>query len=601
MTSSINEKFILKDELEKGSYYNKYKVLNKCNNIVYALKKIPFKDKIQSNLIKDKLSSIQKLENTYLVKIFEFFPEKNNFNILMEFFNSLNLRNFINEQNNEPIKQEIILYISLNICEALKVLHNNNLVYINLKPENIFINEDFIIKIGDFGVPIQLIKNLNNNGFYSENIELKEYDYKDDIESLGYILLELCTLKKFSKKGDKLINTEYYGNELQNLINQLLNADFNARPDINLILIKIKNIILNHKINIEKRQKIFQGNEVFKKYILQKNIDNSLDNNDIGEEKLNMINLHEQIFKLGNLFYINTNEKSNEKKIFINENIDIIKVIEEYLIKFNIKKLNEKISKNKIIIFNQNNYFKSTKEVVNLLTSEKYLNDIRLKNTREINYNIILINGDERFIKRFLNSKNGERIEKLNYNKEESIIDLKIYNGKRNNKNYTFFEPKGINNIINNENKNIFIKLIDLVIKNGISDSFISCIWFCFEGLNITEIDKKKIKILLKVYDICNVPIIFVHFNKNYSEYKRNKYKEDIKKFLNELYSKDEIKVNNHLQNYINIYIPRNEDNLNFFGLDDLENISVNKIKYTLFYKKIQQILTNAIFDLLLP
>ena len=602
MTRSINSNYDVKDELDIGYISKTYKVSNKYNKKPYVLKKIPFKDKKQSNIIKDKLLGIQKSKNKYLAEIIEFFPEKNDFNIIMEFFNGLNLRNFINEQNNESIKKEIILYILLNICEGLKELHDNNIVCINLKPENIFLNEDLIFKIGDFGIPIQLIKNIKNFSCYSEDIgiiEEKVYDYKDDIGALGDILLELCTLKKYSKEGDKSINIEYYGNELQNLIYQLLNEDYNSRPDINMALETIKNIINNLNMNIEKRQKILQENKIFTKYIIQKSIDYSLDNNFLGDmssKDLNMINLYEQIFKVENLYTNNLNDKN----IFINENFVIIKTIVDYLLKFNMKKLNEKISKTKINIYNKNNYFKNIIKVKNLLVSEKYVNDQRLKNVKENSYNIVLINnGENKLINEFLNLKNGERIEEQNYNKE--LIDLKIYNGIRNNKKYTFFDLKGINNIINNENKDIFTKLKDIIIKKGNSDSSINCIWYCFQGLNLMEANKKFIKVLLNVYDICEVPIIFVHFNKKYSEYKSNICREEIEKYLNEIYSKDEAKVNNLSHNYINIYLSGNENNSNSFGLDDLENTSVNNIKNNLFYKKMQDILTNGIFDLLFP
>ena len=236
-----------------------------------------------------------------------------------------------------------------------------------------------------------------------------------------------------------------------------------------------------------------------------------------------------------------------------------------------------------------------------MLTSENLINDQRLKNIKRNNYNIVLINnGDGNLINEFLNLKNVERIEEPNYNNEE-FIDLKMYNGKRNNKIYTFFDLKGKYNIINNENKNIFMKLEDLLIRKDNPDNSINCIWYCFQGLNFIEADKKYIKELLNVYDIYKVPIIIVHSNKNFSEYKSNICKEEIEKYLNEIYSKDKSKVNNFLQNYINLFVPKNEKNSNSFGLDDLENISINKTEYNLFYKKMQHILINAIFDLSFP
>jgi serine/threonine protein kinase len=209
-----------------------------------------------------------------------------------------------------------------------------------------------------------------------EIINRQPYKKRVDIWSLGCILYELCTLKIYSKTLDKSINVQYYGQDLQDLIYSLLNENYKERPKIRVVLSIVINMINNYNMNIEKRQKILLQNKVFTKYMIQKNIEHSLENEekrDILSGNINMINLYEQIFKLEDLYNMNM----NEKKLFINENIDIIKVIEEYSLKFIVKKINEKISKNSIIIYNQNNFAKNIKQVANLLTSENLINDQR--------------------------------------------------------------------------------------------------------------------------------------------------------------------------------------------------------------------------------
>ena len=44
------------------------------------------------------------------------------------------------------------------IFQAVKHLHDNNLVHMDIKPDNIFISYDGICKLGDFGLVIDMSK-----------------------------------------------------------------------------------------------------------------------------------------------------------------------------------------------------------------------------------------------------------------------------------------------------------------------------------------------------------------------------------------------------------------------------------------------------------
>lgn len=114
-----------------------------------------------------------------------------------------------------------------SIVKALVFIHGKNLIHRDLKPGNIFIDEEERIKIGDFGLVANMsglssptkgeINNLNVNNanltvndyamskkaYLTKNIgtliyaspeQLSQnfYDHRTDIYSLGLILLELC-------------------------------------------------------------------------------------------------------------------------------------------------------------------------------------------------------------------------------------------------------------------------------------------------------------------------------------------------------------------------------------------------------------------------
>ena len=141
----------------------------------------------------------------------------------------------------------------------MKEIHKNKLIHRDLTPENIFIDENYRIKIGDFGISKILETNkytksiIGKYKYFAPEIEMGEkYNNKIDIYSFGCIIYELFTLNEYYidkriKEKDCQINVEVYNPEWQNLINSLLNKDYHKRPDIEQIYFFISSININIK------------------------------------------------------------------------------------------------------------------------------------------------------------------------------------------------------------------------------------------------------------------------------------------------------------------------------------------------------------------
>ena len=148
---------------------NSYKIIKKIgksnyevylaqkDNKNYAIKKIH-----NSNFSKNEKQSVQKLldvlkniNNENIVKYYDSFDDENNyFNIVMEYGGESNLKQFIKKYKDrgELIDQKLITDIILQICRGLKEIHDHKIIHRDLTPDNIFINKNNKIKIGDFGI-----------------------------------------------------------------------------------------------------------------------------------------------------------------------------------------------------------------------------------------------------------------------------------------------------------------------------------------------------------------------------------------------------------------------------------------------------------------
>ena len=234
-------------------------------NKYYALKKLKF---ILTKAEKDKydklLNTLFKINNEYIIKYYHSFVENNYFNVVMEYGDNTNLKQFIQKYKIKSIyiDEKIIEKIIIQICLGLKEIHKNNIIHRDLTPDNIFIDKNNKIKIGDFGISKILTTSkpygktmIGKHHYFAPEIEKGEkHNNKIDIYSLGCIIYELFTLNEYyidTKIDDKdgKINTDIYNSKWQDLIDLLLKKDYNERPDIDEILIKLN---LNEiKITIE--------------------------------------------------------------------------------------------------------------------------------------------------------------------------------------------------------------------------------------------------------------------------------------------------------------------------------------------------------------
>ena len=221
---------------------------------------------------------------------------------------------------------------------------------------------------------------------------------------LKCIIHELCTLNFCFQSESihglikKIINVEHgkidqnYGEDLQKLIDSLLNKDYKKRPSVDEVSITIDKYFTG-KIK-EKIMEIFQLDESYQNYIIERNVLNSI--NQVKESIIARENKFLEIKSFGGYmlmsislriilgaftgwfstfaflalayssgYFIGYKQKVNEK--FITNNLVIIQNIQSTLITIIKEKLDKNILKQTVIIYNKENFYNKMMKIKNKL------------------------------------------------------------------------------------------------------------------------------------------------------------------------------------------------------------------------------------------
>lgn len=99
----------------------------------------------------------------------------------------------------------------MQLVLAIEFMHKKNVLHRDLKPQNLFVDEDMNLKIGDFGISKALESSLETCKtsigtpcyMAPEMYTTDRYNNKADIWSLGCVVYEICALEKLFPMRDK--------------------------------------------------------------------------------------------------------------------------------------------------------------------------------------------------------------------------------------------------------------------------------------------------------------------------------------------------------------------------------------------------------------
>lgn len=140
------------------------------------------------------------LTHPNIVSIYDVGEDKGYHYIVMEYIEGVTLKEYIKEKGKLPNYEAAD--IAAQICSALEAAHTKNIVHRDIKPHNIMITSDHLVKVTDFGIArassnstMQVGDSILGSVHYisPEQARGGYVDCKSDIYSLGIVLYEMLT------------------------------------------------------------------------------------------------------------------------------------------------------------------------------------------------------------------------------------------------------------------------------------------------------------------------------------------------------------------------------------------------------------------------
>ena len=307
-----------------------------------------------SNIIKfyKVCNPISKYGNTYHLIIMEKAILKD-LGKLNQYFHEHNLLKLIfrNCFNNE-VSDSLLRYYSRQILEGLETLDKKNLVHFDIKPENILVTINMILKLSDFSISKKVDESVNEflipggtQGYLTPEYYLKKTiagnnAKKEDYFAFGATLFYLkygFPLMHYNKNEDREIVADKIVQTIIRKTNYIASRKFVDR-DFVIFITHLLNIKFEYRYNFE---------QIYRNKWLNKNLDDIekiVDNYDTDEEKF-LMELQKLDFILQkNKIFGKDNIKDNNKK---NDNLSNKEISKKESIKKNNRK-NFRFKKKKI-------------------------------------------------------------------------------------------------------------------------------------------------------------------------------------------------------------------------------------------------------------
>ncbi|KAE8144113.1 kinase-like domain-containing protein [Aspergillus avenaceus] len=241
------EDFTLQRTLGTGSFGRVHLVQSKHNHRFYAIKVLKKAQVVKMKQIEhtnDERRMLNRVRHPFLITLWGTWQDARNLYMVMDFVEGGELFSLLRKSQRFP--NPVAKFYAAEVTLALEYLHSHQIIYRDLKPENLLLDRHGHLKITDFGfakeVP-DITWTLCGTPDYlaPEVVSSKGYNKSVDWWSLGILIFEmLCGFTPFWDSGSPVKIYEnilrgrvkyppYLHHDAVNLLSQLITADLTKR------------------------------------------------------------------------------------------------------------------------------------------------------------------------------------------------------------------------------------------------------------------------------------------------------------------------------------------------------------------------------------
>ncbi|ORY85080.1 kinase-like domain-containing protein [Protomyces lactucae-debilis] len=144
--------FQIQRTLGTGSFGRVHLVQSRHNSRFYAIKVLKKQQVVKMKQIEhtnDERSMLRKVKHPFTITLWGTFFDSKNLYMVMDFIEGGELFSLLRKSHRFP--NPVAKFYAAEVCLALDYLHHNDIIYRDLKPENLLLDRHGHIKITDFG------------------------------------------------------------------------------------------------------------------------------------------------------------------------------------------------------------------------------------------------------------------------------------------------------------------------------------------------------------------------------------------------------------------------------------------------------------------
>ena len=150
---SKESKYIRTSKLGEGTYGVVYRAKDQKGQEIYALKKIRLQaeeEGIPSTAIRE-ISLLKELNHVNIVKLYEVLHSPKKLTLVFEYVEQ-DLKKVMDSANGKGLDMALTKSYLYQLLRGVDYIHKSKVLHRDLKPQNLLINKDNVMKIGDFGL-----------------------------------------------------------------------------------------------------------------------------------------------------------------------------------------------------------------------------------------------------------------------------------------------------------------------------------------------------------------------------------------------------------------------------------------------------------------